>query len=71
MVWSVSSSASSLRTASDDSPFLVATAHDVLSALSDLGVEDRGLVRVLAIGMPFPLDETGDDVRRRGQSLLK
>jgi indolepyruvate ferredoxin oxidoreductase len=34
-----------------------ATAHDVLTALSDLGIEERGIVRVLAVGMPFPLDE--------------
>lgn len=38
-----------------------ATAHDVLTALGDLGVEEAGLVRVLAIGMLFPLD--GEAVR--------
>jgi indolepyruvate ferredoxin oxidoreductase len=34
-----------------------ATAHDVLAALADLGLGERSPVRVLKLGMVFPLDE--------------
>ncbi len=33
------------------------TAHDVLGALEDLGIGELGAVRVLQIGMLYPLDE--------------
>jgi indolepyruvate ferredoxin oxidoreductase len=33
------------------------TAHDVLGALADLGIDDRDAVRVLRIGMLYPFDE--------------